>query len=74
VRYVWLSRWPQLRKECDALGAKWPLADSRKGVADDWLAVARGVAGKPWTKVSLLNEGGLTPEKWIESFAQDTAK
>jgi hypothetical protein len=68
VRYVWLSRWEKLRKECADGGAIWPLAESRKQVADDWMAVARGVPGKPWTKITLLNEGGLTPEKWAARF------
>jgi hypothetical protein len=68
VRYVWLSRWEKLRQECTDTGAAWPLANSRKLVADDWMSVAKGVPGKPWTKVTLLNEGGLTPEKWSARF------
>ncbi len=74
VRYVWLSRWEKLRKECADAGETWPLPDSRKQIADDWLAVARGIKGKPWTKVTLLSEGGLTPEKWAARFQQDTPK
>jgi hypothetical protein len=72
VRSVWLSRWDGLRKECSDADAAWPLSDSRKQVADDWMAIAKGVPGKAWTKVALLNEGGLTPEKWAVRFAQDT--
>ena len=68
VRYVWLSRWTQLRKEADALGATWPLPESHQQVAEDWLTVAKGVPGKSWTKITLLNEGGLTPEKWASRF------
>ena len=71
VRYVWLSRWDKLRKECADAGATWPLSESRKQVTDDWVAVAKGVAGKPWTKVTLLSEGGLTPEKWAVRFSAD---
>lgn len=71
ARYVWLSRWDKLRKECSDAAAPWPLPESRKQVADDWLSVAKGVDGKPWTKVTLLNEGGLTPEKWAARFAND---
>lgn len=70
VRYVWLSRWEKLRKECAEAGATWPLPESRKKVADDWLGVASGVAGRAWTKMTLLNEGGLTPEKWVARFAE----
>lgn len=71
VRYVWLSRWEKLRKECTDAAAKWPLPESRQQVADDWMSVAKGVDGKPWSKVTLLNEGGLTPEKWVARFAND---
>jgi hypothetical protein len=74
VRYVWLSRWDKLRQECADAGASWPLPESRKPVAEEWMAVAEGVPGKPWTRITLLNEGGLTPEKWIGRFAQDPAE
>jgi len=74
VRYVWLSRWDKLRKESTDTGATWPLPESRKQVADDWMSVAKGVSGKPWTKVTLLSEGGLTPEKWAARFTQEPAK
>jgi hypothetical protein len=74
VRYVWLSRWTQLRKEADALGAAWPLPGSGQKVVEDWLAVAKGVPGKPWTQVTLLSEGRLTPEKWAARFAQEAEK
>jgi hypothetical protein len=67
VRYVWLSRWDKLRNERDA-GGTWPLPDSRQQVADDWLAVAKGLPDKPWTTIKLLNEAGLTPEKWAARF------
>jgi len=71
VRYVWLVRWTQLRKECKELGAKWPLPESRKEVANQWLTVAKGLPGKPWTQVKLINESGVTPDKFIERFATD---
>ena len=71
VRYVWLTRWTQLRKECTDSGAEWPLAASRKQVADEWAQVADGISGKPWTKVTRLSESGLTPERFLARFAQD---
>lgn len=41
-------------------------------VADEWMAVAKGIPGRPWMKVTLLNESGLThgltPEKWAARF------
>lgn len=74
VRYVWLSRWTHLRKECRDSGADWPLPASRKAVAADWEAVAKGLPNAPWSKVTLLNEGGLTPEKFVGRFAEDPAE
>jgi hypothetical protein len=71
VRYVWLTRWTQLRKECTDSGSAWPISTSRKQVADEWAKVANGIPGKPWTKVTQLSEGGLTPEKFLARFAQD---
>jgi hypothetical protein len=69
--YVWLSRWTQLRKECQESQGTWPLPASRKQAAEEWLALAQGVPTLPWTKVALVNESGLKPEKFIERFAQD---
>jgi hypothetical protein len=74
VRYVWLSRWQSLQKECQDQGATWPLADSRKTIADDWRKVADGIPGLPWTKITLLNEAGLSPTQFLARFAQDPPK
>jgi hypothetical protein len=71
VRYVWLTRWSELRKECQESGAQWPLPASRKEVADQWLAVAQGVPGKAWTVVTHVNESGLKPADFVKRFAQD---
>jgi hypothetical protein len=68
VRYIWLARWDALRKESAAAGAKWPLSDSRQIVAQEWRSVADGVPGKPWTKVTVLNEGGTTPASFLAQF------
>jgi len=71
VRYAWLTRWTQLRKECQDAGATWPLPESRKAVAEEWRVVANGVPGQAWTKVTSVNESGLTPEKFLSRFAED---
>jgi hypothetical protein len=70
VRYVWLSRWDELRKECAAANAKWPLDESKDKVAQEWRTVAGGVAGKPWTHVTSLSEGGLTPKDFLASVTK----
>jgi hypothetical protein len=71
VRYAWLTRWTQLRKECQDAGATWPLPESRKAVAEEWRVVANGVPGQAWTKVTSVNESGLTPEKFLARFAEE---
>lgn len=72
--HVWFSRWDKLRKECTDAGATWPLPDSRKQIADDWMAVAKGFDGKSCTKATLFNDRGLTPEKWAVRLQQDAPK
>ena len=68
VRYVWLARWDALRKDCAAAGASWPMSDSRKKVAEEWRVVTDGVPGKPWSKVTAMSEGGLTPDAFLSPF------
>ncbi|MGC8744792.1 MAG: DUF4838 domain-containing protein [Verrucomicrobiia bacterium] len=74
LRYVWLVRWTQLRKECKDAGEKWILPESRKEVANQWLQMTKGFPDKPWTQVKLINESGLTPEKFVERFANDPSE
>jgi hypothetical protein len=71
VRYVFLSRWPQLRRDCQRTGAEWPLPASRKAVADAWLAAATGSGPEDWTPMTHLSEGGLTPAAFVARFAVD---
>jgi hypothetical protein len=71
VRYVFLQRWSALKKECDDAKSEWPLGNSRKQVAEDFAAVARGIEGKPWTKVTRMNEGGLTLEQFLGRVMKD---
>lgn len=70
LRYVWLSRWKVLRNDLSD-DQTWPLPNSRKAVADEWRKVAEGIPGMPWTKVALLNEGGLKPEQFLARFKED---
>ncbi len=74
VRYAWLSRWTQLRREALRQGATWPLPASRKAVADEWLAVATGPGPAGWSPMTQVNEPGLTPEKFVARFAQDPSE
>ena len=65
IRYVWLARWDALRKDCAAAGSAWPLSESRHAVAEEFRTVAAGIADKPWTKVTIMNEGGWTPAAFL---------
>jgi predicted SnoaL-like aldol condensation-catalyzing enzyme len=60
-----------LRNECRRQNAQWPLAESRKAVADEFGEVCQGVPGESWTLVRVLNEGDLTVENFLQQFAQD---
>src|SRR5205085_12602008 len=71
VRYVWLSRWLQLRRDALRAGAEWPLPASRKAVADEWMSVATGPGPAGWTPMTHLNEPGLTPAAFIARFQED---
>lgn len=71
VRYTFLARWTQLRRERLRTNAEWPLNASRKAVADEWLAVATGPGPKGWSPVTHINEGGVTPAAFIKQFEID---
>ena len=71
VRYVFLTRWPQLRRDCLRSKSAWPLPTSRKAVADEWLSTATGPGPAGWTPMTHLSEGGLTPQSFVSRFAVD---
>ena len=71
VRFAFLRDWSNLRKECQEQKAKWPLSESRKVVADEFGKICQGVPGEDWTHVQVLNEGGLTVEKFLQPFAHE---
>jgi hypothetical protein len=70
VQYVWLARWEPLREECSQAGAAWPFNMTREEFARQWLATAEGVSDKPWTKVTAVREGGLTPQKFVSQIME----
>lgn len=71
VRYVWLTRWSQLQRSAFAAKAPWPLPASRRAVAADWLATATGPGPAGWSRMTVINEPGVTPEAFVARFAQD---
>lgn len=70
--YVWLALWDKLRKECAQAGAPWPVAEAKAEFAQGWLKLAQGDPARPWTQVKLVNESGLTPEKFVERITRAT--
>lgn len=71
VWYAWLVRWSQLRRECLTVGGEWPVPASRRALADLWLAAATGPGPQGWSRMTHVNEGGLTPEQFVSRFAED---
>lgn len=65
LQYVWLSRWDTLRKECQELGATWPLPESRNVVAEAFAATAAPNSLAPWTRITHLNESGRTVTQFV---------
>ena len=74
VRYVWLTRWTMLQREAVRAGQRWPLPSSRRAVADEWLHVATDSGPVGWSRMTHLNESGLTPEAFVARFAKDPAE
>ncbi len=73
VWYAWLVRWSLLRRECLLSGGPWPVPASRKALADQWLTVATGSGPSGWSRMTHVNESGLTPERFVARFAEDPA-
>ncbi len=71
VRYAFLSRWGALRRECWEQNGDWPLAKSRKIIADEFRQTCNGAPGKPWTEVRVLNERGVSVDEFLKPFAVD---
>jgi hypothetical protein len=71
VRYAILSRWTALRRECSEQNGDWPLANSRNDVAEEFRRISNGVPGKPWTRVGVLNERGMSVDEFLRPFAID---
>jgi hypothetical protein len=70
VQCVWLSRWNPLREECSQAGATWPFTVTRDEFARRWLATAQGAPDKPWTTVTAVREGGLTPQNFVSQIGE----
>ncbi len=50
----------------------WPVAEAKADFAQWWLKLAQGDPARPWTQVRLVNESGLTPEKFVERVTRST--
>jgi hypothetical protein len=73
LRYVWLTNWIPLRRECLKTGAKWPIPSSRKAVAADFLKTCEAKGLPNHFKVTILSEGSLTPQAFVDRYKEDAA-
>ena len=71
VQLAFLRDWANLRTECRQQNGRWPLPESRQEVARQFAAVCAGVPGQDWTHVTVLNESGLTVEKFQAQFKDE---
>ncbi|MCS7066794.1 MAG: hypothetical protein NZL85_11065, partial [Fimbriimonadales bacterium] len=71
VWYAWLVNWNRLRQECEQAGAKWAMPLSKQELAQKWLQIATGEGPKGWSRITHVNEGGLTPEKFVERLLSE---
>jgi hypothetical protein len=65
LAYVWLARWDELRKEAADSDLNWPISDNKDQVAKEFLNACSGETDRPWTKITLVNEGGTTPQAFV---------
>jgi hypothetical protein len=71
VRCAFLRAWSRLRNQCAEQKGTWPLAESRKAVAEEFRTVAQGVPDKEWTHVRVMSEAGQTVDSFLKGFAED---
>jgi hypothetical protein len=74
LQYVWLKQWNELRQQCGQKSGQWPFVQTREALAAEWLAQATGQGPKGWSPVTHLNEGGITPEKFVKDILNKPAK
>jgi hypothetical protein len=74
VRLAFLRDWTKLRAECHEQNGAWPLSESCKEVANQFATVCDGVPGKDWTRVTVLNESGLTVAQFLAQFKEDPSR
>jgi hypothetical protein len=71
VWYAWLVKWTELRKQAKEANGTWPVPASRKELAQKWLSIATGQGPAGWTPMSHVNEGGLTPQRFVDQLGND---
>ncbi|MGA2244758.1 MAG: DUF4838 domain-containing protein [Verrucomicrobiota bacterium] len=70
VRFAFLRDWDELRKQCAEKKATWPLPESLHAAAAQFAAVCKKIPGNNGIPGLVLNEGGLTANKFLEQFGQ----
>ncbi|HEY0868553.1 MAG TPA: DUF4838 domain-containing protein, partial [Fimbriimonas sp.] len=68
--YVWLARWNEFKPEADRRGLSWFLPATREELAQEWLKDTQGPGPSGWVPVTHVNEGGRTPQQWVEGLGK----
>jgi Domain of unknown function (DUF4838) len=71
VLYTFLCRWQPLKVAAIKAGLPWPVSGSRKAVAAQFMSVAAQPWAPGWPAISVINEGGTTPQAFAERMASD---
>ncbi|MBM3496804.1 MAG: DUF4838 domain-containing protein, partial [Armatimonadetes bacterium] len=70
-RYLWLSQWVGLQRECRQEGAIWPVEQLRAGAAAAWLSVVTGQGPAGWAPMTTMRESGQAPAAFVASLGPD---
>ena len=71
VQYIWLMQWVELRRECMARGAQWPISTSRKDYAARWLATVNEPGPPGWVPLTALGDFAGTVSDFMATVAGD---
>jgi hypothetical protein len=74
VQYAFLRDWNKLRATSADQKAIWPMPESPQAAAEHFARICQGSPDKDWTHVTVLNEAGLTVEKFLQQLTSTATK
>ncbi len=66
IWYAWLIRWEALQEEAKQSGKPWSMRLSKQELAEKWLQIATAPGPPGWSPITHVNEGGLTPQQFVD--------